>query len=165
MGPLQSAYHAEAKGPWQNLMVKMLQGECNPAVHGYRPWHTVDVRDTAECQIGLLESSKVKNGDRYLAISTDKIDVEEVCARIDQLLPELGFATPDMTEDLDEEKLKRSQERRAVYAGVELRNDGIRSVVPIVFRDLNDSLRDMAETLIAVAGVTPVLRPGFSLRK
>lgn len=162
VGPIQSAHQGNA-GPWQGLMKKMLQGECNPAVHGYRPWHTVDVRDTAACHIGILESVQVKNGERYIAYSTDKIDIEEVCARIDRLLPELGYATPDMSEDLDEAGLKRSQERRAVYAGTDLRNDRIRGVVGITFRDLNDSLRDMAESLITVGEVTPVLRPGFSL--
>ena len=33
------------------------------------------------------------------------------------------------------------------------------------FRDLDDSLRDMAESLITVGEVTPVLRPGFSLNR
>ncbi len=163
VGPIQSA-HQGVRGPWQGLMKKMLQGECNPAVHGYRPWHTVDVRDTAECHIGILESVKVRNGERYIAYSTDKIDVEEVCARIDRLLPELGYATPDLTEDLDEAGLERKLRRKAVYAGTDLRNDRVRAVVGITFRQLNDSLRDMAESLITVGQVTPVLRPGFSLR-
>ncbi|MCY4532030.1 MAG: NAD-dependent epimerase/dehydratase family protein [Gammaproteobacteria bacterium] len=163
VGPIQSAHQGD-RGPWQGLMKKMLQGECNPAVHGYRPWHTVDVRDTAECHIGILESVKVRNGERYIAYSTDKIDVEEVCARIDRLLPELGYATPDLTEDLDEAGLERKLRRKAVYAGTDLRNDRVRDVVGITFRQLNDSLRDMAESLITVGQVTPVLRPGFSLR-
>ena len=163
VGPIQSAHQGD-KGPWQGLMKKMLQGECNPAVHGYRPWHTVDVRDTAACHIGILESVKVRNGERYIAYSTDKIDVEEVCARIDRLLPELGYATPDLTEDLDEAGLERKLRRKAVYAGTDLRNDRVRDVVGITFRQLNDSLRDMAESLITVGQVTPVLRPGFSLR-
>ena len=163
VGPIQSAHQGD-KGPWQGLMKKMLQGECNPAVHGYRPWHTVDVRDTAACHIGILESVKVRNGERYIAYSTDKIDVEEVCARIDRLLPELGYATPDLTEDLDEAGLERKLRRKAVYAGTDLRNDRVREVVGITFRQLNDSLRDMAESLITVGQVTPVLRPGFSLR-
>ena len=150
---------------FKTLMKKMLLGECKPAVHGYRPWHTVDVRDTAECHIGLLRSVMVRNGERYIAYSTEKIDVEAVCARIDRLLPELGYATPDLTENLDEAGQKRARERRAVYAGTDLRNDRIRSVVPIAFRHLNDSLRDMAESLITVGKVPPVLRGGFAVRK
>lgn len=70
-----------------------------------------------------------------------------------------------MTEDLDEEELKRSQERRAVFAGTEIRNDRIRALIQRKFRDLDDSLRDMAEFLITVGEVTPVLRPGYSLER
>ena len=146
-------------------MKRMLLGECNPAVHGYRPWHTVDVRDTAAVQIAILESVMVGNGDRYIAYNAERIDVEEVCARIDRLLPELGFATPDTTEDLDEEGLARRRERRAVYFGTDLRNDRTRTLFGIEYRDLNDSLRDMAESLISVGEVEPVLRPGFSLNR
>jgi hypothetical protein len=41
----------------------------------------------------------------------------------------------------------------------------MRSVVPIAFRDLNDSLRDMAESLISVGEMVPELRHGFKVRK
>ena len=157
VGPIQSAHQGNA-GPWQGLIKKMLKGECNPAVHGYRPWHTVDVRDTANCHMKLLENVNVCNGERFIAYSTDKIDIEEVCRRIDQLLPELRYATPDLSEDLNEAELKRSLERRAVYAGTDLRNDRIRAVLNVTFRDLNDSIRDCVESLISVGEVEPVLR-------
>jgi nucleoside-diphosphate-sugar epimerase len=54
VGPIQSA-HQKDKGPWQHNIEMMLLGEYfqNDA---YRPWMTVDVRDDAECHIGLLES-------------------------------------------------------------------------------------------------------------
>ena len=163
VGPIQSQRQKNT-GPWQHLIELMLLGECNPAVHGYRPWHTVDVRDHAACQVGLLESVFVKNGERYIAYSTDRIDIEDVCRSIDRLLPELGYATPELTEDLDEEALRRSRERRAVYWGTDLRNDRIRSVVPITFRSLDDSIRDCVESLLTVGKVNPVLRPGYSLQ-
>ena len=159
VGPIQSAHQGNG-GPWQGLVKKMLQGECNPAVHGYRPWHTVDVRDTAACHMKLLENVNVQNGERYIAYSTDKIDIEEVCRRIDQLLPELSYATPDLSEELDEEGLARSKRRREVYAGTDLRNDRIRSALDFTFRDLNDSIRDCVESLITVGAVEPVLRDG-----
>ena len=92
VGPIQSAHIRATEDPGKGLMKRMLLGECNPAVHGYRPWHTVDVRDTAAVQIAILESVMVGNGDRYIAYNAERIDVEEVCARIDRLLPELGFA-------------------------------------------------------------------------
>jgi len=33
---------------------------------GFRPWMVVDVRDDAECHVRLLESTAVKNGERYV---------------------------------------------------------------------------------------------------
>lgn len=158
VGPIQSSHQGDG-GPWQGLMKQMLLGECNPAVHGYRPWHTVDVRDTAACHRGLLESVHVQNGDRYLAWSTDRIDLEDVCKRIDLLLPELGFSVPDLSEELDDRGRERRRFRRSVYYGTDLRNDRIRHLLGIEFRDLDDSLRDMAESLITVGGVKPVQRP------
>ena len=50
---------------------------------------------------------------------------------------------------------EREAEFRAIWAGLTLRNDRIRAVVPITFRPLDDSLRDCVESLIAVAGVEP----------
>lgn len=163
VGPIQSE-HQKSGGPWQHLIELMLQGECNPAVHGYRPWHTVDVRDHAACQVGLLESVFVKNGERYIAYSTDRIDLEDVCRSIDRLLPELGYATPDLTEDLDEEALRKSRERRAAYWGTDLRNDRIRALLHITFRPLDDSIRDCIESLLTVGKVKPVLRPDYSFK-
>ena len=48
----------------------------------YRPWMTVDVRDDAICHVELLSSVAVKNGERYIAWSTDTVNVEYV-KRID----------------------------------------------------------------------------------
>ena len=50
---------------------------------------TVDVRDDAACHVGLLESDKVANGERYLAMSTETRSYEDICASIDRVLPEL----------------------------------------------------------------------------
>jgi nucleoside-diphosphate-sugar epimerase len=163
VGPIQSAHQGDG-GPWQGLIKRMLKGECNPAVHGYRPWHTVDVRDTAFCHMGLLRSVAVANGERYIAYSTDRIDLEDVCRAIDRLLPELGYATPDLTEDLDEEGIARREQRRAVYWGTDLRNDRMRALLGIEFRDLDDSIRDCVESLLTVGEVEPVLREGYSLQ-
>lgn len=55
-------------------------------------------------------------------------------------------------------------ERKATYAATDLRND--RTVaLGINYRDFNDSLRDMAESLISVGEVDPVLRDGYALNK
>jgi hypothetical protein len=58
----------------------MLKGRCE-IFHGagpYRPWMTVDVRDDAACHVGLLESDRVANGERYLAYSTETRDYEDI---------------------------------------------------------------------------------------
>jgi nucleoside-diphosphate-sugar epimerase len=161
VGPIQSA-HQKNMGPWQHFIETMLLGKYyqNGA---YRPWMTVDVRDDADCHIGLLESVQVKNGERYIAWSTDTRNVEDICASIDRLLPELGHAPADLVDPFPERIQAREAEMRAIWAGCELRNDRIRSVVPITFRPLDESIRDCVESLLSVAGVKPALREGFSL--
>ena len=163
VGPIQSA-HQKDMGPWQHNIEMMLLGKYyqNGA---YRPWMTVDVRDTAACQVGLLESVMVRNGERYIAWSTDTPKVEEICASIDRLLPELGHDAPAVTDPFPERIQKREDELRGIWAGCELRNDRIRAVVPITFRPFDESLRDCVESLLSVAGVQPRLRQGFSVQE
>ena len=156
VGPILSA-HQKDNGPWQHNIEMMLTGKYfqNGA---YRPWMTVDVRDDAACHVGLLESVDVHNGERYIAWSTDARNVEDICADIDRLLPELNHATPDVTDPFPERIQAREAEFRAIWGQVELRNDRIKAVVPIEFRSLDESIRDCVESLVSVAGVTPVRR-------
>ncbi|MBP6813499.1 MAG: NAD-dependent epimerase/dehydratase family protein [Burkholderiaceae bacterium] len=162
VGPIQSA-HQKDMGPWQHLIELMLLGECQQ--NGvYRPWMTVDVRDDAECHIGLLESVQVRNGERYIAWSTDARNVEAICADIDRLLPELGHDTPPVTDNFPEGIRRREAEMRKIWAGCDLRNDRIRALLGIRFRPLDDSIRDCVESLLSVAKVVPKLRDGFSPR-
>ena len=159
VGPVQSA-HQKNMGPWQHNIEMMLPGKYyqNGA---YRPWMTVDVRDDAACHVGLLESVAVGNGERYIAWSTDMRNVEDICADIDRLLPELGHDTPDVIDQFPERIQAREAELRGVWAQVELRNDRMKSVVPIEFRPLDESIRDCVESLLSVAEVVPVVREGF----
>ena len=61
-------------------------------------------------------------------------------------------ATPD--------RLKaREEELRPIWAGCILRNDRTRSIVPITFRPLDDSIRDCAECLLSIAYIEPRRRP------
>lgn len=162
VGPIQSP-HQKDMGPWQHNIEMMLLGEYfqNGA---YRPWMTVDVRDDAECHIRLLESVQVQNGERYIAWSTDTMNVEDICASIDRLLPDLGHDTPQVTDNFPDRIQAREQELRDVWAQCELRNDRIRAVTGIEFRPFDESLRDCVESLLTVANVQPKLRAGFSLR-
>ncbi len=160
VGPIQSP-HQKNMGPGQHIIEGMLLGKYHQT-GAYRPWMTVDVRDDAECHIGLLESVHVKNGERYIAWSTDTRNVEDVCASIDRLLPELGHDAPDVTDPFPERIQAREAEMRAIWAGCELRNDRIRSVTDVNFRPLDDSIRDCVESLLTVAKVQPKRRPGFA---
>ena len=153
VGPIQSP-HQKNMGPWQHIIEGMLLGEYQQT-GAYRPWMTVDVRDDAESHIGLLESVHVRNGERYIAWSTDTRNVEDVCASIDRLLPELRHATPQVTDPFPERVQAREAELRAIWAGCELRNDRIRAVTPVTFRPLDESIRDCVESLLTVAKVEP----------
>ena len=156
VGPIQSA-HQKDMGPWQHNIETMLLGDYRQN-DVYRPWMTVDVRDDAECHIRLLESTEVKNGERYIAWSTDTRNVEDICADIDRLLPELNHDTPNVIDPFPERIQAREAEFRAIWAKGELRNDRIRAATGVTFRPLDDSIRDCVELLIAVAGVKPRVR-------
>ena len=153
VGPIQSA-HQKDMGPWQHLIELMLRGECGQT-GVYRPWMPVDVRDDADAHIGLLESPLVKNGERYIAWSTERRNVEEVCADINRLLPEIKHDTPVVTDDFPEGIRRREAEMRAIWAGCILRNDRIRAVTGIEFRPWDDSLRDCVESLLSIARTEP----------
>ncbi len=150
IGPILSAH--QGRGGWQGNIGMMLQGEYFQT-QAYRPWMTVDVRDTADCHVGLLESVRVKNGERYIAWSTDRNNIEDICAGIDRFLPELGHDAAEPTDPFPERIKAREAELREIWAGCELRNERIRSVTPIVFRPFGESLRDCVESLITVGGV------------
>ncbi len=153
VGPILSA-HQKDMGPWQHIIEGMLLGAYDQT-GAYRPWMTVDVRDDALCHIRLLESSEVKNGERYIAWSTDKRNVEDICADIARLLPELNFDIPPVNDPFPDRIKARESEFRGIWAATELRNDRMRAVTGIQFRSLDDSIRDCVESLIAVAKIQP----------
>lgn len=150
VGPIQSA-HQKDMGPWQHIIEDMLVGEYEQ--NGvYRPWMTVDVRDDAAGHIGLLESLTVRNGERYIAWSTDARNVEDICASIDRLLPELNHQYTAPVDPFPDRIKAREGEFRAIWAKADLRNERIRAATGVTFRPLDESIRDCVESLIAVAG-------------
>jgi len=156
VGPIQSA-HQKNGGPWQHHIETMLLGKYTQNVIGaYRAWYTVDVRDVAEAHIRMLESVNVENGERFIAWSTETRNVEDVCASIDRLLPELGFAGAELIDPLPESVQAREAEFRAIWGGCELRNDRIRETLDMDFRPLDVSIRDCVESLLSVAKIEPV---------
>jgi len=116
------------------------------------------VRDDAACHMGLIESDKVANGERYLAMSTETRSYEDICASIDRLLPELRHDPGPIVDPSPDRWKEREDEFRAIWAGLQLRNDRIRAAVPITFRPLDDSIRDCVESLLAVAHTVPSRR-------
>ena len=75
VGPIQSK-HQKNMGPWQHNIEMMLDPDATPLGGypqngAYRPWMTVDVRDDAACHVALLESVRIKTGERYIAWSCD----------------------------------------------------------------------------------------------
>ncbi len=151
VGPILSR-HQKEKGPWQHNIEKMLLGECEQTP-AYRPWMTVDVRDTAECHIRLLESTEVVNGERYIAWSTDAVAVEDINSGIARLLPELGHDAGAVVDPFPERIQAREAEFRSIWSGCELRNERIRKVTGLAFRPFDESLRDCVESLVAVGKV------------
>lgn len=160
VGPIQSA-HQKDMGPWQHLIEGMLKGELIQT-GAYRPWMTVDVRDDAACHIGLLESGDVRNGERYIAWSTDARNVEDICADINRLLPELAHDTPTVVDPFPDRIKAREAEFRGIWAMADLRNDRIRAVTGVTFRPLDTSIRDCVESLLSVANVDVKRRTGGS---
>jgi nucleoside-diphosphate-sugar epimerase len=158
VGPILSAHQKD--GTWQHLIELMLGGRCEifQGTGPYRPWMTVDVRDDAACHVGLLESDRVANGERYISWSTETRPYEEICTTIDRVLPELRHDPGPIVDATPERFKAREAEFRSIWAGCILRNDRIRSVVPISFRPLDDSIRDCVESLLAVAEVEPKRR-------
>ena len=156
VGPIQ-APHQKDRGPWQHHIEAMLLGNYNQT-WVYRPWTPVDVRDDAACHIGLLESVHVKNGERYIAWSTETINVEDVCAGIDSVLPELNFKVTAPVEVHPEKLQAREQKYRAIWAQCDLRNERMRAVTGVTFRPFEESLRDCVESLLTVARIEPVVR-------
>jgi nucleoside-diphosphate-sugar epimerase len=157
VGPIQSA-HQKDMGPWQHIIEGMLVGKYFQT-GAYRPWMVVDVRDDADCHVGLLESAAVKNGERYIAWSTETRNVEDVCASIGRLLPELSHDASPVTDPFPERVQARERELRAIWAGLDLRNDRIRAVTGVRFRPMDESIRDCVESLMAVAKVRVRQRP------
>lgn len=164
VGPILSP-HQKNMGPWQSLIALMLRGKtikAYPGFESFRPWMIVDVRDDAEAHIRMLESVHVRNGERYIAWSTDTVPPEKVCADIDRLLPSLGHEMPSVVVEYSERSKANETALRRIWNGADLRNDRVRAVTGMTFRHWDESLRDCVESLLTVAKVQPKLRSGFT---
>ena len=98
-----------------------------------------------------------RSGQRYLAWSAERHNVEAISRRIRHLLPELGLAEPEIDDAHAEEIKAREAELRANWARCDLRNDRVRAVTGVRFRPVDESLRDCVESLLAGGQVQPRL--------
>ena len=114
----------------------------------------VDVRDVAEAEILLAESSDVRSGSRYLLSSGDKIPPESIGTHIMRLFPEF-----DAAETVAPPKGSTSLGHvHPVWLKVHLRNDLVVRQVGIRFRSFDDTLRSTVSSLMAVGGVKPRMK-------
>ena len=112
---------------------------------------TVDVRDDAACHIGLLESDKVATASATWPGRPRRATTRTSARRSTACCPSCTTTRARSPDNSPERWKEREQEFRSIWAGLELRNDRIRAVVPIDFRPLDDSLRDCVESLLAIA--------------
>lgn len=163
IGPILSPHH-EWTG-WQHTIGDIVAGKPFPQTNAYRPWQVVDVRDCAAAHIALLESVMVQSGQRYIAWSTDKVDVEhDIAATIAKLFPGMAPSLKSM-DQLPQQQKDREHEFRSIWRAVDMRNDRIKSVSqhcpsgPAAFRPFETTLRDCVESLILIGGVKPAMKP------
>tara|TARA_B110000977_G_scaffold68580_1_gene93029 strand:- start:815 stop:1450 length:636 start_codon:yes stop_codon:yes gene_type:complete len=154
VGPIVSK-HQKNFGPRQHQIEGMLLGKYDQN-WVYRPWFPVDVRGDANCHIGLLESTEVDNGDRFIAGPTDAMDVADVCAKIDKVLPELSFEVSESVEIHPKKIQVREEKYRSIWMGFDCRNERIQAVTGVAFKPFEDSLRDWGESLVLIGGVKPL---------
>ena len=90
IGPLLTSGH-QRPWAWQTRIGDMLEG------YGHRRmfWNIVDVRDVAEAEVLIAESSENTNGQRYNLVATDESGLmtqEELQSKLQDLYPGLAIA-------------------------------------------------------------------------
>jgi nucleoside-diphosphate-sugar epimerase len=173
IGPVLSKGHVTARKaftPWHCIIAQIVAEGIISQSFAYRPWWTVDVRDTAEVHVLLLESTTAgsnpscDSSNRYFVCSTDAIDVERIGATISKSMPHIDFDMSDLS--MSDSEFGRGilielgiteTEARSIWQGCKLQNRRICETVGIIFRPLEESLRDCVQSLITVAGVSPRL--------
>ena len=116
-----------------------------------RPWFTVDVRDVAEAQVRMWESTTVVNGSRYLLTDMTRIHPEDVGHRLNDLFPQyLATTTLSTTEP--------QMPVHPIWDSVQTRNDLARAELKMQFTPLDESLVDCVESVIAIGGLQPRIR-------
>ena len=135
------------------LLLRGIYPSIYPGSGVCRPWTPVDVRDCAAGHVGLLESTSVKNGERFIAWKAEHWPLLKISNLIGELLPELGYEAPTPTDGDGPEDADQRKRLEDIWLSATLRNDRIRAATGVTFRPFAESLRDCVESLITVAGV------------
>ncbi|OUX37205.1 MAG: hypothetical protein CBE21_09750 [Proteobacteria bacterium TMED261] len=145
LGPLLSRAH-ELVGSWQWYLGRLLGGKV--CKRGYQHlWNIVDVRDVAESQALMLESTLCKNGDRYQLSATDsdgELSVLQIKAHLEALYP--GYQIGGPPEEIHAIIEKHGQ----VFQSPLAHCDKARTELGLQTHPIQDTLRDTAESLMTL---------------
>merc|ERR1711879_98245 len=150
IGPILSPH--QASETWQGKIAGILQGK--PAAQELlgRPWICVDVRDVAEAEIRLAESTTIESGSRFLVSSGDKILPEDIGKRVMELFPNYDCATTVLPAPWSKKGIVRNH---PVWMRMHHRHDLIARAVGLEFRNWDVTLRACVESLTSIGGVMP----------
>lgn len=140
LGPLLGKPHNTV---WQQQIGAFLSGKTNFPERGM-DWNITDVRDVAEAQRLLAESSVATNGNRYLMVATD----ESGEPRMSELLDILRELFPDINVAGDYKPLPSTNRLRARCTKA-INELGLQT------HDVRDTLRETGETLMALGCIEP----------
>jgi cinnamoyl-CoA reductase len=149
LGPILSPH--QAQDTWQGKLAKVIQDIPPPQEGLGRPWQTVDVRDVAEAEIRLAESSTVASGSRFLLCSGDRCPPEELGIRVMDIFPEYRCATTIVPADGAKEVTKNN----SIWLRVHQSSEKVANAVGMQFRPWDECLRDTVTSLVEVGGVKP----------
>lgn len=150
LGPLLSKAH-DLVYSWQWFLGRMLAG--HPCGNAWQHlWNVVDVRDVAQAQLLIAESSVCSNGARYQLTATDasgELNVHELQAHMLKLFPDIacGGAPDEMAEYI--------ARRGSIYDVPRAHCDKARSELGLQTHSIEDTLRDTAQTLMELELIEP----------
>jgi len=151
VGPVLSPH--QASETWQGKIAGIVQGIPATQEPGGRPWMLVDVRDVAEAQIRLAESTDVQSGERFIATSGDKILPEDIGPRIMELFP--GYDCATTLAPGPSGKVVRNE---PWWIRVHLSNGKVAGATGLKFHTFDETLHATVEALVQVGAVQPKKR-------
>lgn len=152
VGPVLSPH--QATETWQGKIGGIIQGIPSPQEGAGRPWMLVDVRDVAEAEIRLAESSDVESGERFLLSSSDKIYPEDIGPQVMALFPGYDSATT-VAPGAGQKKVTRNH---PVWQRVHLSHEKVTRAVGFNFHSFDDTLKATVKSLVDVGGIKPKMK-------